>query len=44
MKKDFIISKIEASQDGTPYIYVTFSDVNDYKQGAKNSKILLVQT
>ena len=33
MKKDFIISKIEASQDGTPYIYVTFSDVNDYKVG-----------
>src|SRR5947209_20044205 len=35
MKKDFIISKIEASQDGTPYIYVTFSDVNDYKAGGE---------
>src|SRR5437870_10524938 len=35
MKKDFIISKIEASQDGTPYIYVTFSDVNDYKAGSE---------
>ena len=35
MKKDFIISKIEASQDGTPYIYVTFSDVKDYKAGSE---------
>jgi hypothetical protein len=31
MKKDFVISKIEASQDGAPYIYITFSDPNDYK-------------
>ena len=44
MKKDFIISKIEASQDGTPYIYVTFNDANDYKAGGESSKILLVQT
>jgi hypothetical protein len=33
MKKDFIVSKIEASQDGAPYIYITFSDPNDYKSG-----------
>jgi len=38
MKKDFIISKIEASQDGTPYIYVTFSDVNDYKVGGEKQQ------
>ena len=38
MKKDFIISKIEASQDGTPYIYVTFSDVNDYKAGGEKQQ------
>src|SRR5947199_1780352 len=38
MKKDFIISKIEASQDGTPYIYVTFSDVNDYKVGGERQQ------
>jgi hypothetical protein len=35
MKKDFIISKIEASQDGAPYIYITFSDPNDYKSGER---------
>jgi hypothetical protein len=35
MKKDYIISKIEASQDGSPYVYVTFSDPNDYKPGAE---------
>jgi hypothetical protein len=38
MKKDFIISKIEASQDGTPYIYVTFSDANDYKVGGEKQQ------
>ena len=38
MKKDFIISKIEASQDGAPYIYVTFSDANDYKAGGEKGK------
>ena len=26
MKKDFIVSKIEALQDGTPYVFVTFAD------------------
>jgi hypothetical protein len=35
MKKDFIISRIEASQDGSPYVYVTFADPNDYKPGAE---------
>jgi hypothetical protein len=35
MKKDFIVSKIEASQDGAPYIYITFSDPNDYKSGER---------
>ena len=34
MKKECIISRIEASQDGSPYVYVTFSDPNDYKPGA----------
>ena len=38
MKKDFIISKIEASQDGAPYIYVTFSDANDYKAGGEKQQ------
>ena len=35
MKKECIVSRIEASQDGSPYVYVTFSDPNDYKQGAE---------
>ena len=35
MKKDCIISKIEASQDGSPYVYVTFSDPSDYQPGAE---------
>ena len=38
MKKDCIISKIEASQDGSPYVYVTFSDPNDYKPGAEKAQ------
>ena len=31
MKKDFIVARIEAAQDGGPYVYVGFSDPNDYK-------------
>ena len=31
MKKEFIVSKIEASQDGSPYVYVAFSDGNTPK-------------
>jgi hypothetical protein len=35
MKKECVISRIEASQDGSPYVYVTFADANDYKLGAE---------
>jgi len=35
MKKDCLISRIEASQDGSPYVYVTFADPSDYKPGAE---------
>ncbi|MEW5840360.1 hypothetical protein [Nitrososphaera sp.] len=31
MKKDFIVARIEASPDGSPYVYVTFNDPKDYK-------------
>jgi len=31
VKKEFIVARIEASQDGTPYVYVTFNDPMDYK-------------
>jgi len=34
MKKDFVISRIEASQDGSPYVYVSLNDPDDYKAGA----------
>src|ERR671936_207675 len=37
MKKEFIVSKIEASQDGSPYVYVAFSDTNEPKAtGGRN--------
>ena len=35
MKKDFVISRIEASQDGSPYVYVSLNDPNDYKGGTE---------
>ena len=33
MKKEFMVSKIEATQDGSPYVYIGFTDPNDYKCG-----------
>ena len=33
MKKQFILSKIEAVQDGSPYVYVGFIDPNDSRAG-----------
>ena len=38
MKKDFIVSKIEASQDSGPYVYVAFADPNDYKSGSEKQQ------
>ena len=38
MKKDFAISRIEASQDGSPYVYVTLTDHNDYKGGTERTQ------
>jgi hypothetical protein len=35
MKKECVISRIEASQDGSPYVYVTFADPNEFKPGAE---------
>ena len=31
MRRDFIVSRIEASPDQTPYVYVTLSDPKEYK-------------
>jgi hypothetical protein len=33
--EDYIISRIEASQVGSPYVYVTLADPNDFKPGAE---------
>jgi hypothetical protein len=38
LKKEFVISKIEASQDGSPYIFITFTDPNDYKSGERKQQ------
>jgi hypothetical protein len=35
MRLDYIVSRIEASQDGGPYVYVTFSNPNEFKAGAE---------
>jgi hypothetical protein len=37
MKMDYIVSRIEASQDGSPYVYVTYFNPNDFKAGADRS-------
>jgi hypothetical protein len=29
MKKDFIVSKIESPQDGSQYVFITFTDPNE---------------
>ena len=34
MKMEYIVSRIEASQDGSPYVYVTYANPNDFKAGA----------
>jgi hypothetical protein len=36
VKKEFIVARIEASQDGSPYVYVTFNDPKDYKSDNRN--------
>jgi hypothetical protein len=38
MKMDYVISRIEAAQDGNPYVYVTFTDPIDYKAGAERQQ------
>jgi hypothetical protein len=39
MKKDFIVSRIEAPQDGSQYVFIAFTDPNEPKSsgGARNS-------
>jgi hypothetical protein len=33
MRKEFIVTKIEAAQDGSRYVYIGLIDPNDYKSG-----------
>jgi hypothetical protein len=33
MKKEFMVSRIEAAQDGSPHVFIGFTDPNDYKSG-----------
>ena len=35
MKLHYIVSRIEASQDGSPSVYVTYANPNDFKAGAE---------
>jgi hypothetical protein len=36
MKKDFIVSKIEASEDGSQYVLVAFTDPNEPEPAGKS--------
>ena len=36
MRRDFVVARIEASQDGSPYVYVTFNDPKEYKPDKPN--------
>ena len=38
MKREYVISRIEASQDGSPYVYVTFTDPADFIAGSDKSQ------
>jgi len=33
MRMDYIVSRIEAPQDGAPYIYITYSNSGDFEAG-----------
>lgn len=37
MKREFVIARIEASQDGSPYVYVTFNDPKEYRPDRPSS-------
>jgi hypothetical protein len=38
MKKYYVISRIEASQDGAPYVYIALSDPNDFTPGSEKQQ------
>jgi hypothetical protein len=40
MKKDFIVFKIEAPQDGSPYVFVGFTDPNEPKSAGNSGEAI----
>ena len=40
MKKDFIVSKLEAPQDGSPYVFVLFTDPNEPKSAGNSGEAI----
>ena len=40
MKKDFIVSKIDAPQDGSQYVLVTFTDRNEPRSAGKSGEAI----
>jgi hypothetical protein len=40
MKKDFTVSKIEAPDDGSPYVFVTFTDRNEPRSSAYSGEAI----
>ena len=40
MKKDFTVSKIEAQEDGSPYVFVTFTDRNEPRSAGNGGEAI----
>ena len=40
MKKDFIVSKIEAPQDGSQYVLVAFTDRNEPRSAGNSGEAI----
>ena len=40
MKKDFTVSKIEAPEDGSPYVFVTFTDRNEPRSAGNSGEAI----
>ena len=40
MKKDFTVSKIEAQEDGSPYVFVTFTDRNEPRSAGNGAEAI----
>jgi hypothetical protein len=38
MRKEYIVSKIQSPQEGTHYVYVTFSDEKEYRSQEKKTE------